>query len=503
MIDFVNYLGLNWAKYYFLASFQNSVFLVLIFLMMYFLKNNKARIRYSIALVGLIKFLVPPFIPLPFFNQSNPSLNKIGSIFIIESVPSSISTSLGAQVSLTLAGVFFLLWILLTSLFLFFMLFSSFKLSALLKSAQPVDNVPPAHRNVQIFKSNHIQIPVTIGIFPTKIFVPTSWDRWSEECRNMIIAHELAHIQRYDGVVQVIQMLVLALNFYNPLVWFLNRKINELREMSCDDLTVNGNKVQAVKYFQYLVNIAEDFVQNRISQPVAVMLFRRRKSLQKRINYQVGDTKMKHLSKKALWILVIGMIFLMAPFSVNFKEAKSAYKVSQDKKIVEIVVKNENDIRVDNERANLDNLREKLNKVIQGVKEDIIVEINCSKNVMMGTVSSVQNVLRELELLKIQYITGEGKGSSLILPPQQADVELEHIPTKNILNINIDQQGKVTINEKKVTANQIVQVIRKQLMRNDKLIVKINMHDRTDYTDYIEVLNKVKEAGAKRIAVVK
>ncbi len=503
MIDFVNHLGLDWAKYYLLPSFQNSVFLVFIFLMMYFFKNSKAWIRYNIALVGLIKFLVPPFIPLPIFTQSNPSLNKIGGIFVFEAGPSSIPTSLDAQVSLSLTGTIFLLWILLTGLFLFFMLFSSFKLITMLKSAQPVDNVPSTHRNVQILKSNHIHIPVTIGIFPKKIFVPKSWDRWSEECRKMIIIHELAHIQRYDGTVQAIQMLVLALNFYNPLVWFLNKKINELREMSCDDLTVNGNKVQAVKYFQYLVNIAEDFVHNRISQPIAVMLFKQRKFLQKRINYQVGDIKMKHLSKKALWMLIVGLIFLMAPFSVNFKEAKSAYKLSQDKKIIEIVVKNENDIRVDNEKANLDNLWEKLNKVIQGVKEDVIVEINCSKNVNMGTVSRVQNVLRELELLRIQYNTGEGKGSSLILPPQQAEIELERIPTKNIMNINIDQQGEVTINEKNVIANQIVQDIRKQLMQNDKLIVKINTDEGTDYADYVEVLNKAKEAGAKRIAVVR
>jgi TonB family protein len=53
-----------------------------------------------------------------------------------------------------------------------------------------------------------------------------------------VIAHELAHIRRYDYLVNVVQMLVETLFFYHPAVWWISRRIRIERELCCDDIAV-------------------------------------------------------------------------------------------------------------------------------------------------------------------------------------------------------------------------------------------------------------------------
>ena len=49
-----------------------------------------------------------------------------------------------------------------------------------------------------------------------------------------ILVHELAHIRRYDYLVNFLQMVVEALLFFNPAVWWISRQIRIEREACCD-----------------------------------------------------------------------------------------------------------------------------------------------------------------------------------------------------------------------------------------------------------------------------
>src|SRR5207237_1132196 len=53
-----------------------------------------------------------------------------------------------------------------------------------------------------------------------------------------LIAHELAHIRRYDYLVNLLQSIVETLLFYHPAVWWLSRRVRTEREHCCDDLAV-------------------------------------------------------------------------------------------------------------------------------------------------------------------------------------------------------------------------------------------------------------------------
>ena len=79
------------------------------------------------------------------------------------------------------------------------------------------------------------------------MFLPaTALTGLSEEQLQVVIAHELAHIQRFDPFVNVFQVCVETLLFYHPAVWWLNKRIRAEREHCCDDMAVAlcGNAVE-------------------------------------------------------------------------------------------------------------------------------------------------------------------------------------------------------------------------------------------------------------------
>jgi hypothetical protein len=72
----------------------------------------------------------------------------------------------------------------------------------------------------------------------------------------MILAHELAHVRRYDILVNIVQTAMETLFFFNPAVWWLSRQIRIERENCCDDAAIlkGGN---GLRYARALANLEE------------------------------------------------------------------------------------------------------------------------------------------------------------------------------------------------------------------------------------------------------
>src|SRR5579864_2663919 len=102
-------------------------------------------------------------------------------------------------------------------------------------------------RAVQYCEGTFLQAPAVIGWFRPIVFLPaTALTGLSEEQLRVVIAHELAHIRRFDAFVNVFQVCVETLLFYHPAVWRLNRRIRAEREHCCDETAVAlcGNAVE-------------------------------------------------------------------------------------------------------------------------------------------------------------------------------------------------------------------------------------------------------------------
>lgn len=101
-------------------------------------------------------------------------------------------------------------------------------------------------QSVKLVESALIEVPTVIGWIRPLILIPASALNGLEPSQlEAILAHELAHIQRHDYIVNLIQTALETLLFYHPAVWWVSRLIRNEREHCCDDIAVEmcGNRV--------------------------------------------------------------------------------------------------------------------------------------------------------------------------------------------------------------------------------------------------------------------
>ncbi len=82
-----------------------------------------------------------------------------------------------------------------------------------------------------------------------------------------IVTHELAHIRRFDLLVNLLQRFVEAMLFFHPAVWYVSRRINIERENATDDMVLSAG-FGPVHYADALVRMAELSYALRHRQPV-------------------------------------------------------------------------------------------------------------------------------------------------------------------------------------------------------------------------------------------
>jgi bla regulator protein BlaR1 len=94
-------------------------------------------------------------------------------------------------------------------------------------------------REIAVVESPLIDGPALHGVFRPTLLLPegmcSAFDR--EELRHIIL-HELAHLRRHDIAVNWIVNAIRAMHWFNPLVWLAATRIQEERELACDELTL-------------------------------------------------------------------------------------------------------------------------------------------------------------------------------------------------------------------------------------------------------------------------
>ena len=111
-------------------------------------------------------------------------------------------------------------------------------------------------------QADEILVPTVFGLFKPTILLPASAvTGLSTSELEMIVAHELAHVRRYDTWVNLLQRLAEALLFFNPALWLLSWRIGSLREYCCDELTCRemsaSHREPRLRYATALLKIVE------------------------------------------------------------------------------------------------------------------------------------------------------------------------------------------------------------------------------------------------------
>ncbi len=86
-----------------------------------------------------------------------------------------------------------------------------------------------------IYGSHHVHEAMAMGIFRPAILLPATWiTQMDPDMLEAIVAHELAHLRRYDLWINLVQRIVETIFFYHPAVWWLSKGLRREREYCCD-----------------------------------------------------------------------------------------------------------------------------------------------------------------------------------------------------------------------------------------------------------------------------
>ena len=110
---------------------------------------------------------------------------------------------------------------------------------------------------VEFRETARIVTPMVVGVLRPVVLVPLGlMAGLSPAEAEAILAHELAHIRRYDYLVNLLQSLVEVVYFFHPGLWWLSNRIRAEREHCCDDLAmaVCGDRLSLA---HALVRVAE------------------------------------------------------------------------------------------------------------------------------------------------------------------------------------------------------------------------------------------------------
>src|SRR5881396_694965 len=94
-------------------------------------------------------------------------------------------------------------------------------------------------RPVRLLQSAMVQVPAVLGWVRPVILLPASALTGLTPLQlEALLAHELAHVRRYDYLVNLVQSVIETLLFYHPAVWWISARVRDEREHCCDDLAV-------------------------------------------------------------------------------------------------------------------------------------------------------------------------------------------------------------------------------------------------------------------------
>lgn len=94
-------------------------------------------------------------------------------------------------------------------------------------------------RQVAIVACDRVATPILVGILrPAILLPPAVLAGCSPEQMEMILLHELAHVRRWDNLVNVGQRVIEAVLFFHPVVWWLSSWVRLEREECCDRVVV-------------------------------------------------------------------------------------------------------------------------------------------------------------------------------------------------------------------------------------------------------------------------
>jgi beta-lactamase regulating signal transducer with metallopeptidase domain len=240
------------------------------------LKRSSAAIRCAVWTIALLcGFLVPltdTLLPQPGrLNLPVLPVKESEKVIVRTFIPETVVTTDSPAVHEPTVNTFSPLsygfafaWALGFAFFLGRLIVASLSAMKLVRQAPPMSG--PGWKALlmelrgELFISRRIELrcggtapPFTWGMFRHCVLLPSDGDAWPLGEQRAVLAHELAHAKRYDGLIHFLVQVVCSAYWFNPSVWLAARRMRLERERACDDYALNAGAIPGAYAEQLLV----------------------------------------------------------------------------------------------------------------------------------------------------------------------------------------------------------------------------------------------------------
>jgi bla regulator protein BlaR1 len=206
-------------------------------------RRNRAQVRYWLWFSATCKFLIPLWVLMSMGTllERTPSVLKIGTVSGIASAVIEISEPFPDAVLLPRSSRTARHWVPVALLFIWASGFAGvalirfracLRIRAVVHSSVPI-NIPS---NVEIRSSVVLLEPGVVGWLRPILLLPEGiFEHLTPHQLEAVLAHELCHVRRRDNLTSAIHMIVEAVFWFHPLVWWVGAQLVRERERACDE----------------------------------------------------------------------------------------------------------------------------------------------------------------------------------------------------------------------------------------------------------------------------
>ncbi|SKA86197.1 Signal transducer regulating beta-lactamase production, contains metallopeptidase domain [Prosthecobacter debontii] len=182
---------------------------------------------------------------------------------------------------------------------------------ALLTEIRQIAGEAKLSRLPDIVVSPEIQSPAVTGLWRSVLMLPKSFgDPLNAEETRLVLKHELMHLKRGDLRINFLLCLLLALHWFNPLLWFAFFKARTDREAACDEQVLQGEtSARRHAYGSALLKMESAFPTHGLCVGF-VGIFQRGSALRTRIQAIASARTAAPLLRVFLWLAIPAMTFL-------------------------------------------------------------------------------------------------------------------------------------------------------------------------------------------------
>jgi len=308
---------------------QSTLFAAVVGLLTLTLRSNSAQVRYYLWFAASAKFLVPfagltaagshllaalmPPVSAPSLILLEPVAQPFSAAPLIASGASAPQWDLAHVITPLLLALWAAGFVAIAVRWLI----RWSRLQRVLRQA--VDC--PLSAPVPVKMARSLLEPGLVGIWQPVILLPEGiTERLSPGEMNAILAHEICHLRRRDNLLTAMHMLVEALFWFHPLIWWLGARLNAEREHACDESVLAQGQSPQI-YAESILKVCQFYMHSPLDCAAGIS----GANLKQRLE-EIVENKLVHRlknTKKAL-LATAALSAVGIPFTLGLVQAPSA-----------------------------------------------------------------------------------------------------------------------------------------------------------------------------------